>query len=227
MADERTSYDAASPTDAPASGLAAGRPLASGALLAAGIVFLAGGAVVVVADTPPSSSPTLGMVSHAAWALAIASLTLGVVTVLRYSEALRVGLAGYLSASVLGLGVLHGLHWVTWAYVDVRGARSADHDLVLDTVVEPYGAGHLLVYIILVGTGVALLGWALRRTKLTHRSLNWAALVLGALAVGTATVSLVAVFGGGSEGHVLFDVATLLLPLIYLWGMAIGVDLYR
>lgn len=227
MPRDGTSGEAATAVTDAADESPGGRTLASAALIAAGVSFLAGGALVILADTPPSSSPTLGMLSHALWALATALLAIGVVALLRYSEGLRAGLAGYLATGALGLGVLHGLQWVTWAYVDVRGARSDGHDLVLETVVEPFGAGHLLMYCILVGSGVALLGRALRRSAFTHRLVGWAGVALGGLTVAAATVSLVAVFGGGSEGHVLFDVATLLLPVLYLWAMAVGVDVYR
>lgn len=198
--------------------------VAIGALLAAWIPFVVGGLLVIQTDTPPSESPLLGMLSHALWALAIAILAVGVVGLLRRFEPLRRGLAGYLAAGTLGLGVLHGLQWVTWAYVDVRGAReaTADRDLVLETIVVPYGAGHLLTYAVLLGTAVALLGWALRRTSLTSRSVGWAGVVLGALTVAGATVSLIAAFGGGSEGHVLFDATTLLLPVCYLWALVLG-----
>lgn len=200
---------------------------ASAALIAAGVPFFVGGALVIQTDTPPSLSPTLGMVSHALWALGIALLTIGVVGLLRWVDELRRGLAGYLSIGALGLGVLHGLQWVTWAYVDVRGAREGERGLILDAIVVPFGAGHLLTYCILLGTGIAFLGWALRRTALVHRYVGWAGVALGVLTVGTATISLVAAFGGGSEGHVLFDTATLLLPVLYLWAMVLGIGIYR
>lgn len=227
MAREPASGDSASSFEVPTSDVPDGWSLASGALLTAWIPFVVGGALVIVADTPPSASPTLGMLSHAMWALAVVVLALGVAALLRYTPALRVGLAGFLSTGVLGLGVLHGLQWVTWAYVDVRGARSEGHDLVLETVITPFGAGHLLMYAVLVGTGIALLGWALRRTDLARRSVAWAGVVIGALTVGTAVVPLLSGFGGGSEGHVLFDVATLLLPVGYLWAAVLGTTLAR
>ena len=203
-----------------------GFTLASAALIAAGVPFFVGGALVVQTGTPPSSAPTLGMLSHVLWALAIVLLTVGVAALLRYSEALRAGLAGYLATGVLGLGVLHGLQWVTWAYVDVRGARSDGHDLVFEAVIEPFGAAHLLMYSILLGSGIALLGWALRRTRITRRLVDWTGIALGVLTVGTATISLVAVYGGDSVGRALFDTATLLLPVLYLWAMALGGDIY-
>lgn len=220
--------DETAATTGPADGGTTAAPaLASGALLVAGVPFLVGGALVIVTDVPPSEAPRLGLLTHALWVLGIATLALGVAALLRRVDDLRRGLAGYLAAGVLGLGVLHGLQWLTWAYVDVRSARTADHDLVLESIIVPFGAGHLLVYAILVGTGVALLGWALRRTAITHRYVGWAGVVVGALAFATATTSLVSGFGGGSEGHVLFDVATLLLPLLYLWAMVLGFDTYR
>ena len=227
MQRERTSGDATVAATATDSGHSQGLMLASAALIATGVPFFVGGALVVQTGTPPSSSPTLGMLSHALWALAIVLLTLGVATLLRYSKGLRVGLAGYLAPGALGLGVLHGLQWVTWAYVDVRGARSDGHDFVFETIIEPFGAGHLLMYGVLLGSGVALLGWALRRTPITRRLIGWIGVVLGILTVGTATVSLVAVYGGDSYGQILFDIATLLVPVLYLWAMALGVDIYR
>lgn len=104
----------------------------------------------MLADTPPSSASPLGMFGHSLWALAVAIPTGGVVALLRDPEALRTGQAGYLATVVLGLGVLPGLQWVTQAYVDVRTARSGDHDLVLETVIEPLGAGHLRTYCLIL-----------------------------------------------------------------------------
>ena len=225
MRREQSSGDATAAT-VPDSG-SPGLTLASVALIGAGVSFFVGGVFVVQTGTPPSSAPTLGMLSHALWAMAIVLLTVGVAALLRYREPLRAGLAGYLATGVLGLGVLHGLQWLTWAYVDVRGARSDDHDLVFETVIEPFGAGHLLMYSILLGSGIALLGWALRRTRITRRLVGWTGVALGVLTVGTATVSLVAVYGGDSVGRLLFDIATLLVPVLYLWAMGLGVDLYR
>ncbi|WP_418285064.1 hypothetical protein [Halorubrum sp. DTA46] len=140
---------------------------------------------------------------------------------------LRDGLVGELAVGALGLGVLRGLQWVSWAYVDVRGSRKAAHDFVLETLIVPFGAGHLLVYGLLVGTGVTLLGWALRSTSLTHRAVDWAGVVLGGKTVLLWTVALLFAFGGGGDGHVLFDVATLLLPVLYLWGIVAGVEFHR
>lgn len=203
------------------------RPIASIALITACLPFFVGGILVIQTDTPPSGSPTLGMLSHALWALATVILALGVVALLRRVPALRHGLAGYLSAGVLGLAVLHGLQWVTWAYVDVRGAREGEQDVVIDSIIVPFGAGHLLMYAVLLGSGIALLGWALNRTNLLYRYVDWIGVGLGILTVGLAVISLVSAVGGGSEGHVFFDIATLLLPVLYLWAAVVGIAVYR
>lgn len=221
------SGDAAVSTDSSPSTYRQHLTRASAALVVAGIPFYVGGLLIIRAETPPSLSPTLGMLSHALWALAIVILSLGVASLLRWVDALRAGIAGYLSAVLLGLGVLHGLQWVTWAYVDVRAAREGEHELVVDAIIVPFGAGHLLMYCILLGSAIALLGWALRRTTITHSSIGVSGIVLGTLTAVLATISLVAAFGGGSEGHLLFDIATLLLPIMYLWVMALGIDIYR
>ncbi|MDJ1432990.1 hypothetical protein [Halostagnicola sp. A-GB9-2] len=62
---------------------------ASIALMVAGIPFYIGGLLVIQTDTPPSLSPTLGILSHALWALAVAILALGVAILLRWIEPLR------------------------------------------------------------------------------------------------------------------------------------------
>lgn len=208
-------------------GESTGLTIAGGVLATAAVPFLVGGAIVIYTDTPPSLAPTLGLLSHALWAVGVTMLAVGVGALLRWVDALRTGLAGYLAVSALGLGVLHALQWVTWAYVDVRAARTGEHDLVLDAVIVPFGAGHLLTYCLLVGTGVACLGWALRRTSVTHRYVGWAGFALGALTVGTAGISLVFAFSGGSDGHPLFNAATLLLPVVYLWASVVGIAVYR
>lgn len=201
--------------------------IASAACILACLPFFVGGALVIRTEVPPSLSPTLGMLSHALWALGIAILTVGVVSLVRAVAALRTGLAGLLSVGVLGLGVLHALQWVSWAYVDVRGNREGERDLVLDTIVVPFGAGHLLVYGLLLATGIGLLGWALRRATITHRYVGWTGIVLGAITACLTVTSLLFAFGGGDDGHALFDIATLFLPVLYLWAMVLGVDIYR
>lgn len=200
--------------------------LARWAFIVAAIPFFIGGAIVIRTEVPPSLSPTLGMLSHTLWALAIAILTLGVVALLRSTEMLREGLAGYLSLGVLGLGVLQGIQWVTWAYVDVRAARRDGHDVVLETIIVPFGAGHLITYGLLLGAGIALLGWALRRTDLTHRYVAWSGVIIGVVTVFLWVSTLLFAMGGGDDGHVVFDVGTLFLPVLYLWGMVLGASIF-
>lgn len=201
--------------------------LARWAFILAAISFFIGGAIVIRTEVPPSLSPMLGMLSHALWALAIVFLALGAVVLLRSTEMLRVGLAGYLAAGVLGLGVLQSLQWATWAYVDVRAARVVEHELVLETLIVPYGAGHLIGYGLLVGTGIALLGWALRRTDLTHRYLPGSGVILGIVTVLFWIITLLFAMGGGDDGHVLFDIATIFIPVLYLWGLILGISIIR
>lgn len=209
-----------------ASGLKQTR-LAGGAFVVGAVLFLVGGAITIEADPPPSTAPVLGMVSHALWFFAITLLALGAVTLLRWIEGLRTGLAGYLATGTLGLGVLLGLQWVAWAYVDVRASRYEEYELLVEPLMSSFGAGHLLMYAVLAGGGVGFLGWALVRTRLTHRFVAWAAVAIGTLTVLTATVSLLAVLTGGGDGHVLFNTATLLLPVLYGWAMIFGVDVSR
>ncbi|WP_312910986.1 hypothetical protein [Natronosalvus caseinilyticus] len=201
--------------------------LDSAAFVAAAITFLAGGVMVIWASPPPSESPVFGILAHGLWALAAALLAIGAIALVLSNGRLRRSLAGTLSIGALGLGVVVGLQWVTWAYVDLRAAEADGYDLALETVITPFGAGHLLMYAILIGGGVALLAWALARTRAARRGLSLAGVAVGALTVGTAVLSTLAGLGGGSEGHWLFDVATLLIPLCYLWAMAVGIDLYR
>lgn len=200
---------------------------ASAGFVLAGVSFCLGGAIVARTEVPPSLSPRLGMASHALWALAVTLLAAAAYVSVRSIPELRDGLAGELAVGALGLGVIQGLQWASWAYVDVRGSREETHDLVLETLIVPFGAGHLLVYGLLVGTGVTLLGWALRSTSLTRRAVDWIGVVLGGVTVLLWTVVLLFAFGGGGDGNALFDVATLLLPVLYLWGIVVGVELYR
>ena len=198
------------------------------ALLLAGVPFFIGGLLVIQTDTPPSESPLLGMGSHALWTVGTVLVTSGVVALLRWIPELRRELAGYFAAGALGLGVLHGLQWTTWAYVDVRGSTEVERtELLLTGIVVPFGAGHLLTYAILMGTGMALFGWALQRTTLVRRSVGIVGTVLGLLTVLTATYPLLFALGGGSDGHLSFDIATLLLPVLYIWAMVVGIGIAR
>lgn len=191
--------------------------------VASAIVFLTGGVLVIRADPPPSGTPVLGMLTHGLWALAIALLAIGAVTRSRPPRSLPERLA----TGALGLGVVVGLQWVTWAYVDVRAARSEGYEIVLETVITPFGAGHVLMYGILLGAGVAFLGWEFVGSRRDQGLHGWGGIAVGSLTVLAATLSLLAVLEGGGDGHWLFDVATLLLAVCYLWAMGVGIGFYR
>uniref|UniRef100_A0A8A2VL51 Uncharacterized protein n=1 Tax=Haloterrigena alkaliphila TaxID=2816475 RepID=A0A8A2VL51_9EURY len=112
--------------------------------------------------------------------------------------------------------------------MDVRGARETDRsELLLDAIIVPFGAGHLLMYAILMGAGIALFGWAIRQTEFVSRYVAGTGVGLGVITILTALYPLLLGLGGGSEGHVLFDIATLLIPVLYVWTMVVGVLVYR
>lgn len=182
---------------------------------------------MIVADPPPSDAPVLGMLTHGLWALSIALLAVGVLAAIRSIPALGRRLSGVLSVGALGLGVVVGVQWVTWAYVDLRAAEQSGYDQALATVITPFGAGHVLMYGVLVGSGIAWLGWAVARSRVLSRWTGLAGTVVGAATVAVATLSLLAALEGGGDGHLLYNVATLLLPVCYLWAGAVAIGLYR
>lgn len=201
--------------------------LGSAAFVAAAIAFLVGGSLVIWADPPPSTAPVLGMVVHGLWALAIGLLAIGAVTLTWGIHALRTELSSVLGTGALGLGVVVGVQWVTWAYVDVRAARHEEYELALETVIVPFGAGHVLMYGVFLGAGIAFLGRGLARSHYSHRYVGRAGVAVGVLTVLAVSISMLTALEGGSDGHWLYNVATLLLPVCYLWSGAVGLDLYR
>lgn len=201
--------------------------IAAVAFVAAAVPFLLGGAITIRADPPPSTAPALGMASHALWLVAVVILAVGAVSLLRGSAAFRRGIAGYLAVGAFGLGVVHALQWVTWAYVDVRAARGEEYDLLVDALIAPFGAGHALTYGVLVGSGVALLGWGVVRNGPDTRLVGWIGTLTGSVALVTAMASLLTVAEGGGDGTLLYNVAILSLPACYLWALLVGLVLYR
>ena len=217
----------ASPTPSMAEDIAStSGTLGSAAFVAAAIAFLTGGSLVIWADPPPSTAPVLGMVVHGLWALAIGLLAIGAMTLTWGINALRTELSSALGTGALGLGVVVGVQWVTWAYVDVRSAEHDEYELALETVIVPFGAGHVLMYGVFLGVGVTFFAWGITRTGFTRPAVSWAGVVVGTLTVLTVTVSLVGALEGGSDGHWVYNVATLLLPVCYLWAGVVGISVY-
>lgn len=216
--------DEATPTTSEGNA-AKGRALGGITFVAAAITFLTGGVMVFWADPPPSGAPVLGMLSHGLWALSITLLAIGAVILTRSARAIEISVSSTLAVGSLGLGVVVGLQWVTWAYVDLRAARQDQYELFVETILTPFGAGHVLMYGVLLGAGVAFLGWALVHS-LGYKYAGWAGFVAGTLTVLAAAVSILSALEGGGDGHWLYNAATLLLPVCYLWAMVTGIILY-
>lgn len=199
-----------------------------GALLLMGstVVFAIAGGLVTQFDTPPSQHPWPGMITHGLWFVASALLAVGVFVLVRNEASLRAGLAGYLGAGTLALGALHGLQWATWSYVDVRASAQPEYETVLETITTPFGAGHMLMYAILVGSGTAWIGLAVAR-HLGARALGTTGAVIGLLTALGGFGSLLAVHGGGSDGTPLFNATILLLPIVFAWIFFLGLSMWR
>lgn len=197
--------------------------LTAGAFAAGIVTFFGGGALSsVFGATPPSSSPVASIASHALWFGGVLFLAVGAITLVSSVPSLRKGVAGYLAIAALGVGVLQGLLWMTWAYVDVLAARHDEYRLFLDIVIAPFGTGLSIMYGILIGGGLAFLAWGLRRTQLTHRFVSWSGVALGCIVVlGAGTVLL-----RGAKDQ-LFAILILLYPLLYAWTGIFTVDMYR
>lgn len=196
-----------------------------GALLVAGAVaFFLGSGVLTRSGTPGASTPVPWMVSHALWFVATTLVTVGTATLVGAIPALRTGLAGYLASGSLGLGVLHALQWTAWVYVDVMARRTGGHELLLDPLLHPFGTAHALMYGVLVGGGVAFLGWGLAQADPTHRYVDRTGVVVGATTVLVATVSLLLVAPVRSP-PVLAVIA--LLAVVHGWVFLVGVAVYR
>ena len=83
--------------------------------------------------------------------------------------------------------------------VDIRAAQHDQYELALATVITPFGAGHVLMYGVLLGAGIAFLGRALAGTLLAHRFLGSAGVAIGTSTVLAAAVSIVGTLESSSR----------------------------
>jgi len=190
----------------------------------AGTVFFLGSAVLTRSGQPGASTPVPWLVSHALWTVATVALAAGTVAVVRRSSGLGAGVAGYVAAGAFGLGVLHTLQWTTWVYVDVVAYQQGAHEMLLEPLFHPFGTGHMLMYGVLVGGGVAATAWGLRREAATHRAIDYAGIAVGAATVLAAAVALLTLAPVRSPP----SLATIgLLAACYGWITVLGVALSR
>lgn len=195
----------------------------AGALVAAAAAFFAGGGIVFTGGDPGATTPLHWTTSHALWFAASALLTSGIAALLRDRQGLRAALAGPLALGGAALATVQGLVWTTWVYGDVMAYRNGHHDVMLDGVFHPVGAGLGMAHGLLLGGVVALLGWAIVRAGLGPR-IGRAGVVVGALAVALSATSVVVVAPVESPP---FVAAVLSQALVYVWVLALGVVEYR
>lgn len=158
--------------------------------LAAAAAFFVGSGILTQSGQPGASTPVPWLASHAVWVVATAFVALGAFRLVRGVPELRTGTAGYAASGLFALAVLHVLQWTSWVYVDVFAYRQGSHELLSPPVLHPFGTAHMLVFAILVGSGVATLAWAFVRTDAVGRVLPWLGVAVGALTVLAAAVAL-------------------------------------
>lgn len=139
------------------------------AFITGAVSFFAGTALATQTRTPFSSTPVISMANHMLWGGGVPFLAIGAVALIRGVDSLRTGLAGYLAIGALGLGTLTGFQWAILMYIDVQAAQNAptdEYERILEALISPIGAGHALMYGMLVGSGVHFLagGFAARRS---------------------------------------------------------------
>ena len=99
----------------------------------------------------------------------------GPLLLIRSKPAMRERSSALTALASLGLGVVVGLQWVTWAYVDLRASAHEGYEAALATVITPFGAGF------------ALLGRALAKSGSAPAALATAGVVIGGATVVTAS----------------------------------------
>lgn len=190
----------------------------------AGAVFFLGSAVLTQSGEPGASTPVPWLVSHALWTVATVVLAVGTIAVVRRFPRLKTGVAGYAASGAFGLGVLHTLQWTTWVYVDVVAYQQGAHGSLLESLFHPFGTGHMLMYGVLVGSGVAATGWGLRQLMVTQRAVDYAGIVVGAATVVAAVAALLTVSPVRSPPSL---ATIILLAVDYAWVAVLGITLYR
>lgn len=197
---------------------------AAAAFLAAAATFFLGSAVLTQSGQPGASTPAPWIASHGLWVAATAFVATGTVAASRRIPGLERSLAGPLARGAFGLGTLHALQWTTWVYVDVVAYQRGAHPQLLDPLLHPFGTGHMLMYGVIVGTGVAVLAWGCIRTERTPRAIDYAGVAVGTATVLAAVTSLVT-FGDVKSATGLATI--LLLAVNYGWLTVFGIVLYR
>lgn len=198
---------------------------ADGAVFAlAAVTFFLGSAVLTQSGEPGASTPLPWMGSHVLWVAASVLASVGTILLVRRASELGSGVAEYLSVGAFALSVLHALQWAAWVYVDVIAYRHGGHELLFETLLHPFGTAHALLYGVLVGGGVACLGWGLNRAGVTHPAVGWTGVAVGTAAVSTATASLLT-FAPVRSATSLATVG--LIAVNYGWVLVLGVVLGR
>jgi hypothetical protein len=192
--------------------------------LAAAAAFFLGSGVLTRSGEPGASTPVPWLASHAIWVVATAFVALGALRLVSAVPSLQRGIAGYAASGLFGLGVLHALQWTAWVYVDVFAYRQGSHDLLSAPLLHPFGTAHMLVFAVLVGSGVATFARALAPTDVTGRAIPWLGLGIGALTVLSATVAILTVADVRTPASL---AAILLQAVSFAWLGLVGIVLIR
>ncbi len=195
----------------------------TGFILAAAFFFIGSG-ILTPTGQPGASTPIPWMLSHAFWVLAITFVAIGCIRLVRHTPVLRTGIAGYVAAGLIGLGLLHSLQWTTWVYVDVIAYEQGTHSILLPALFHPFGTGHMLMFAIIIGSTITTLAWALPKITLIHRVIPWFGGIIGMSTLFAGGVSLLT-FAAVRSPSSLF--AILSIAISFAWLFAVGVALYR
>lgn len=195
----------------------------TGFVLAA-TTFFVGSGILTQSGEPGASTPIPWMWSHVFWVVATAFVAIETVRLVHNRPALRTGIAGYVATGLIELGVLHTLQWMTWVYVDVIARQQGAHDLLLLSLLHPFGTGHMLMFAIIFGSLIISLARALAQPSLIHWAIPQVGTLIGVVSVIAGVVSLVT-FAGVRDPTSL--VAIVFQAFSFAWLFLVGVALYR